>query len=496
MANQSTSFETRNAAGSMSILGHKRDVKKLEFARCRTSSISGGLECLALPVYEAVRSQAAWLEGFPTGSVADSVTSLAEQIRATQSYICSIGLSDEGAAVVDNTHRVWLCGTWSQSTSRRATLMRFYDQQALHRVSIKAIACGARHLCMLSSSGRVWAWGASEFGALGCDKDELQEPRCVQLRRARQVACTRHATFAVVSGSVYSWGRDTESGLQSQGVGHRVYPANIQLGAGIVAESVQCGLGHTLVLCSKGNLFSFGRNSVGQCGIGTLQEIVFAPVKLRTHVFSKLLESYETDAGGEASRAILAGATAIELADLQPHFCEAACGAFHTIARDTSGNVWGWGWNKFGMLGDNTNENKLWPVKVFSSSTLQRPCKISWLACMGDSSMVRLQNEEIYAAGRLHSENKPTAATTAFVGPSATTYYQDERAQHVNESQVCSQFRNVTNCSPASNYLQLRNGTLLCHKQQVQPAVAHNFGGSVCLCLFERKNRKAALSSR
>ena len=41
-----------------------------------------------------------------------------------------------------------------------------------------------------------------------------------------------------------------------------------------------------------------------------------------------------------------------------------SCGAAHTLALDNAGNVWAWGSNATGALGDNTTIDKKYAVKV------------------------------------------------------------------------------------------------------------------------------------
>ena len=48
-------------------------------------------------------------------------------------------------------------------------------------------------------------------------------------------------------------------------------------------------------------------------------------------------------------------------------FVELSAGFSHTIARKSNGEVWSWGYNSFGQLGDNTTESKSSPILVVGS---------------------------------------------------------------------------------------------------------------------------------
>jgi YD repeat-containing protein len=49
-------------------------------------------------------------------------------------------------------------------------------------------------------------------------------------------------------------------------------------------------------------------------------------------------------------------------------FKQANAGSVHSAAIDESGNLWTWGYNKFGRLGDGTTSDKSTPVQVKSGT--------------------------------------------------------------------------------------------------------------------------------
>ena len=57
-------------------------------------------------------------------------------------------------------------------------------------------------------------------------------------------------------------------------------------------------------------------------------------------------------------------------------FVEISGGYRHTIARKANGEVWTWGWNIYGQLGDNTTASKSSPVLVVGShnfASIEKP---------------------------------------------------------------------------------------------------------------------------
>ena len=55
-------------------------------------------------------------------------------------------------------------------------------------------------------------------------------------------------------------------------------------------------------------------------------------------------------------------------------FCQISCGFYHSIGLDKNGKVWSWGYNPYGQLGDNTTVSKSTPVAVCGNKTF---CQIS-----------------------------------------------------------------------------------------------------------------------
>ncbi len=111
-----------------------------------------------------------------------------------------------------------------------------------------------------------------------------------------------------------------ESGLSSS----NIVSANYKI-TGMVAA----GPYHTVSLKSDGTVWTWGDNSSGQLGDGTLVN-KSAPIQVSglTNVVS------------------------------------VACGGFHALALKNDGTVWGWGLNQNGQLGDGTTTQKITPVQV------------------------------------------------------------------------------------------------------------------------------------
>ena len=88
---------------------------------------------------------------------------------------------------------------------------------------------------------------------------------------------------------------------------------------------IACGLSHCGAICGNGQLYSWGNSESGQCGVGIEDKKITSPtlVKLTTPV-SVCQHGLETPEKHYQARQV-------------------ACGASHSVAVSTDGNVWVWG---------------------------------------------------------------------------------------------------------------------------------------------------------
>jgi alpha-tubulin suppressor-like RCC1 family protein len=89
--------------------------------------------------------------------------------------------------------------------------------------------------------------------------------------RIRSVACGRQHTVAVAeNGSLYTWGKNSNGQC---GLGHTnnvLSPVSVSslLNADVRVHVAAAGAAHTLCVSEAGLLFSFGRGEEGQLGLG------------------------------------------------------------------------------------------------------------------------------------------------------------------------------------------------------------------------------------
>ncbi|WCJ19674.1 Regulator of chromosome condensation (RCC1) family protein [Euphorbia peplus] len=233
-------------------------------------------------------------------------------------------------------------------------------------VRIAAVAAGGRHTLALSDLGQVWGWGYGGEGQLGLGSRirMMSSPHPIQCVEpygkdrsgvisrgvmtseghsyrvpgsyVKAIACGgRHSAVITDAGALltFGWGLYGQCGQGS--TDDELSPTCVSSLLGIRIAGVSAGLWHTVCISADGDVYSFGGNQFGQLGTGSDQ----------AEITPRLLE-----------------APCLE----DKHAKVVSCGARHTAVITEEGEVFGWGWNKYGQLGlgDVIDRNVPCPVTI------------------------------------------------------------------------------------------------------------------------------------
>ncbi len=145
------------------------------------------------------------------------------------------------------------------------------------------------------------------------------------------VSLASYATDA--DGNLYVWGQDNYlQPVVSTTTTQDLTPVKVAFPTGVTSwVEAAAGLYHSLALGNNGAVYAWGLNNAGQLGNGTT-------TNSETLVRVKLP----------------GGVTATQI----------ACGVDHSLALGSDGNVYAWGDNAYGELGNGTNTNSDVPMKV------------------------------------------------------------------------------------------------------------------------------------
>lgn len=194
----------------------------------------------------------------------------------------------------------------------------------------------ATHTCAIGSDGKVYCWGQNDKGQLG-DGTTSQQNSPVAARTPEQV---RFAAVAVgvsrtcaesTVGTVYCWGRNDTGQLGSGAPTNRTTPVEVPAPANVTFSRVSAGGSHTCAHGSDGELYCWGYNAAGQLGTG--------------------------------STSITTPVTPVSAPD-KVTFSGVDAGFSHTCARGSDSNLYCWGNNSVGALGDGTTVRSLIPLAV------------------------------------------------------------------------------------------------------------------------------------
>jgi alpha-tubulin suppressor-like RCC1 family protein len=292
---------------------------------------------------------------------------------------------------------------------------------------VTSIACFGNQTIALLQDGTLRAWGENDYGQLGdgTTTDRLQP---VQVSGLNNVAAINGTAALKNDGTVWEWGYTTWSGqppnlvpVKSAGISGAaalstsyggIYGARletIQLDGVTWWEwtpgttpSAQAPVGSlkavasspffTLLLKADGTVVASGLNNSGQLGNGITPsggwdwQSDFLPVVGLANVaavatgdsHSLALDAngnvwaWGDDTHGQLGRgAILTSTVPTVVPGLSNIVQVSAAAGGSSLAVDASGNVWAWGLNYHGQLGDGTSANRSAPVRVAGVQDIQ-----------------------------------------------------------------------------------------------------------------------------
>ena len=139
---------------------------------------------------------------------------------------------------------------------------------------------------------------------------------------------------------------------------------------GIKFSQIASGATHSLALGSDENLYAWGDNSSGQLGDGT-NTLRRTPVKINKPANTSAQFTFTTIAAGDHS----------------------------SLAIGSDGNLYAWGNNARGQLGDGTTENKLTPVKVPKPAGVSNGFTWTQVSTRWDHTLALGSDHNLYAWG-------------------------------------------------------------------------------------------------
>lgn len=249
------------------------------------------------------------------------------------------------------------------------------------------LSSGSTHTLAVDGFGRVWAWGDNSQGELGDGTSRVRWiPRLVAgLDNAIGVAAGYHHSLAVKSdGTVWAWGLNSSGQLGTEDTISSSVPVEVPDLEGIVL--VAAGHGYSLALDSQGRVWAWGGDSDGVLGNGAggassvpalvsgLSGVVITDIAAGYAHALALDEDGQIWAWGNNGAGQLGNGTYSMYGEQAPVLlssisgvADISAGTYHSVALKSDGTVWAWGSNSFGQVGDGTTNMRTTPVAVGTS---------------------------------------------------------------------------------------------------------------------------------
>ena len=188
--------------------------------------------------------------------------------------------------------------------------------KSLQGIPVQQITCGAYHTIVLTMSGSIFSFGKNTFGQLGLgDTQDRHFPtnlKVLSTQRACYISCGEEFTAVLTrDGGVFTFGAGMYGQLGHNSTNNECMPLKVFDLMGSEITQISCGRCHTLAyLASSKKLYSFGLNGNGQLGIGTIGNNQLTPVQIKD-LSSKNLHSIY--AGGDQSFILYTNVRALKI---------------------------------------------------------------------------------------------------------------------------------------------------------------------------------------
>ncbi|KAK7877601.1 hypothetical protein WMY93_031686 [Mugilogobius chulae] len=200
--------------------------------------------------------------------------------------------------------------------------------ESLRGVEVVDIAAGGAHSACITASGELFTWGKGRYGRLGHgDSEDQLKPKLVdalQGHRVIDVACgsgDAQTLCLTDDDMVWSWGDGDYGKLGRGGSDGCKVPMKIDSLTGLGVVKVECGSQFSVALTKSGSVYTWGKGDYHRLGHGS-DDHVRRPRQVQ----------------GLQGKKVIAIAT----------------GSLHCVCCTEDGEVYTWGDNDEGQLGDGT----------------------------------------------------------------------------------------------------------------------------------------------
>lgn len=248
--------------------------------------------------------------------------------------------------------------------------------------TITQVSLGWMHSSLITSEGRIFVWGRNNHGQLGdgtyvdslVPKDITSQFGLAVGEGVTEVSLGYYSSSALTSsGRMFTWGYNYYGQLGNGMMTQKNTPQDITsqfgLNTGEKIVGISMGDSHTSAITSESRMFTWGRNNYGQLGDDTLDQL--SPMDITSEFSLNLSET----------------------------FTQLSLGRYHSSVLTSEGRYFIWGYNNSGQLADGTNIEKKTPIEITSQFNLNQGDIISKVSLGGYHSSLLTSDGEIFLWG-------------------------------------------------------------------------------------------------
>lgn len=237
------------------------------------------------------------------------------------------------------------------------------------------VTAGGSHSCALTAGGEAYCWGGNRWGQLGVGESVTESlvPRAVSghLKFVALRAGAVHTCGIALDGTAYCWGRNAfgELGVGDSGT---IRTSPTPVAGGVVFTTLNPATEHTCGITSSGDAYCWGRNDAGELGDGQVSIHAATPTRVQSavawawisgglnHTCAVAVDGaaycWGSNSAGQLGDGNLGTGSPVPVPVVGGlRFIRISAGALHTCAVTATGDVYCWGRDNEGQLGDGIN---------------------------------------------------------------------------------------------------------------------------------------------